>query len=645
MSQHPARTRPLPLVLRLAGLWLIWCAWASACGWILSACGWLRPAGYALASPLLLAAALAWWKSCGSTAPLKIRICRRGHLRWLVPAFQLTALLTLIGALLHTPWSFDAVTYRLPRILYWLANHGWYWVGTIDGRLDYSGTGLEWQSIPLLLATGSDRWLFLLSFLPYLMAPGLTFLACRTIGVSRRHALLLMWLLPAAYCIGLQAGGLQNDGYSVAFCLAALAFAGRAISCENRIYFGFSLLAASLLTGAKVSNLPLMLPLGILIAFAAYRCKMLKWKWLPVLPATALVSFLPLAILAWSHTGDWTGDPHDQWGFRTKNPVAAVGANLILWANDALQPPVLVGASVFQRASQTINTTAAPLWKWFSQSHRMFHGVEFGDLVYEGGAGPGFGIGLFLIVSFMGGIAVCKAMPSHRLPLLSRLILGGTLLAWTVYLSKLGTDHSPRNAAPYYPLLLIAFCRLAPVRRFLNGRWAFHAVLVSALSILPVIVLTPARPLVPLRLLDGLAQAGPLAKPVAPIAHKYRVWEAMRDDMKSMRDHLPADVRVIGYAGGFRDTAYGLWKPLGIRTIEEIGITNVRTSARPAVPEYVVGTRRGVESRFAVPFEKWCADHRAVTVHSESRSLNLDADTAENRETWYLLKTHSTSEP
>ena len=193
------------------------------------------PTGIASAS----AANFLWWKHTraangGTRQCFTIRRPRTGS-GCLKACFLLVAALSLMAAVIHVPWSFDAVTYRLPRCLYWLAEGRWYWIGTIDGRLDYSSCGLEWQMIPLILLTKTDRFLFLLSYLPFLLLPGLFYLGGRALGFARKPVLIWMWLLPCAYCIALQCSGLQNDGYTASYTAACLAFGGIAIRRRSRV--------------------------------------------------------------------------------------------------------------------------------------------------------------------------------------------------------------------------------------------------------------------------------------------------------------------------------------------------------------------------------------------------------------------------
>ncbi len=629
-----------PLVLRLTGLWLIWGTWATADGWILSALGSLHGKGYLLTLPFLIGGGTLWWLHTSSTRPVWRRNFggrRKGKRRWLALAFKLLAVLSLASALLYIPWSFDAVTYRLPRCLYWLAEGRWYWIGTIDGRLDYSSCGLEWQMIPLLLLAKTDRVLFLLSYLPFLLLPGLTYVGGRALGLARRPLLLWMWLVPASYCIVLQSSGLQNDGYTTSYTVACLAFAGVAIRRRDPVACLFAGLAASLLTGAKLSNLPLMLPLGVLMVVAAARSGFCKRPVVAGLVVMVLVSFLPLAVLSHLHTGSWTGDPTDQWGFRTGNPVAALLANLLLAGNDLCHPPVMVGTAAVNGAIQQLELIAAPLMEWLKQSHRMFHGVGLGDMVYEGGAGPGFSIGCFLLGGTLLGWFVRKSGRVTAPSWWQTAVIGCGIFAWLVLLSQLGSGQSARNASPYIPLLLFGFSRIRPFQAFLHSPAAPPLALFAMLSVVPIIILTPARPLLPLGLLEKCQTVGGLSGTIAGIVKKYELWQSLRDDLKPMREHLPPGEAVIGYAGAFRDTSYGLWKPLGSRTVCELGLPCQGSGCGATIPDYVVVTDEGIRQRYGQSLDEWMKHQRKAIRFTFERSTRLEADGAGGLHPWYLL--------
>jgi hypothetical protein len=82
--------------------------------------------------------------------------------------------------------------------------------------------------MPLVALTHSDRWLWITSFICFLLLPGLFFRVFRIAGVRGRVAWTWMWLLPAGYGFILQAGSIANDLPAVVFGLAAVDFAVRA---------------------------------------------------------------------------------------------------------------------------------------------------------------------------------------------------------------------------------------------------------------------------------------------------------------------------------------------------------------------------------------------------------------------------------
>ena len=125
--------------------------------------------------------------------------------------------------------------------------------------------GIEWLSAPVLLFTHSTRGLFLINFLPFLLLPGLVFSVFTQLGVRARVAWHWMWLLPTGYNFILQAGGNANDTFPAVYALAAVDFGLRAWKSRRPADLWHSLLAAALLTGAKASNLPLLLPWAIVI--------------------------------------------------------------------------------------------------------------------------------------------------------------------------------------------------------------------------------------------------------------------------------------------------------------------------------------------------------------------------------------------
>src|SRR5438309_1055628 len=203
-----------------------------------------------------------------------LRTRRGGHGgrgRYLPACFAVLAVLVFVGGALYPPSNHTALTYRTPRVLQWLTHGHWFWIHTANYRMNDRACGIEWLSAPLLLFTKSDRALFLINFLPFLLLPGLVFSLFRRLGVRPKVAWQWMWLLPTGYTFLLQAGSTGNDTFPTIYALASLDFGCRAWASKRVSDLCHSLLAAALLTGAKASNLPLLLPFVILLVPLLFR--------------------------------------------------------------------------------------------------------------------------------------------------------------------------------------------------------------------------------------------------------------------------------------------------------------------------------------------------------------------------------------
>ncbi len=208
-------------------LWIWISVFAGLAGWTLSALGQLNRGGYAVG--LVLFALFILWqgKSLGfASGQIKINL-RRFH-RPLPFCFAALATLIFLGGIIYPPSNYTVLTYHMPRVLHWLAAGRWHWIHTPDSRMNYAGCDFEWLFAPVLLFTRSDRALFLLNFLPFLLLPGLIFSVFTRLGVRPRVAWPWMWILPTGYTFMLQAGSAGNDAVSAVFALAAIDFGCRA---------------------------------------------------------------------------------------------------------------------------------------------------------------------------------------------------------------------------------------------------------------------------------------------------------------------------------------------------------------------------------------------------------------------------------
>ena len=366
-------------------------------------------------------------------------------------AFFLLSILVLLGGLLYAPTNYTGLTYRVERVLQWLDHAQWWWIHTPNYRMNDRACGIEWLYAPLLLFTKSDRALFLVNFIPFLLLPGLIYGIFTRLGVSARVAWAWMWLLPTGYNFILQAGSIANDTFPTVFALASVHYALRAQTSRQVSDLWYSLLAAALLTGAKASNLPLLLPWAVLI-----------FPQLPLLlkknlPATmgicfiaAIVSFLPNAILNWHYCKDWTGAALEPSGLAMTHPLTGIWGNALLLVSGHVIPPLFPFAGWWNAHALEIlpQFLMAPMIANFEPG---FHWV--GELPTEDWTGIGVGLALLLAASFV--VAIFSRQSNARpLPVSTWLVLIAAWISLLAYCVKSGMVTPQRLIAPYYPLLI-----------------------------------------------------------------------------------------------------------------------------------------------------------------------------------------------
>ncbi|MCX7888079.1 MAG: hypothetical protein N3B01_12615, partial [Verrucomicrobiae bacterium] len=162
----------------MIGFWISLCALLQVAGWGLSAVGQLNAAGYAGVLGAAAVVAILFYRNRIAALRLSAlglrKLVRRFHRLWPLTFLLIAGLITL-GAMLHPPNNYDALSYRIPRVLNWLAENRWHWIHTQDARMNVRACGNEWLLAPLLALTGTDRWIFIINLISYLLIPSLLF--------------------------------------------------------------------------------------------------------------------------------------------------------------------------------------------------------------------------------------------------------------------------------------------------------------------------------------------------------------------------------------------------------------------------------------------------------------------------------------
>jgi hypothetical protein len=194
--------------------------------------------------------------------------------------------------------------------------------------------------------------------------------------------------------------------------------------------------------------------------------------------------------------------------------------------------------------------------------------------------------------------------------------------------------HVPRYGAPYYPLLCISILLLPRIVALERRKLAAVVSGAAILVVVPVILLTPARPVIPIERFARIFHRPALQS----IAAKYHFWAVLRDDLAPLRDQLPSGITRLGYAAGLRDTSYGLWKPFGSRVVVELGLPLGSKSKPQADVQYAVVSERGLQERYGMDLKTWLNFAGSRVVYEFRHNTDLEAHSDPHYESWYLVK-------
>jgi hypothetical protein len=596
--------------------WILFSTLCSCAGWVLSALHQLNVAGYAVT---LLAGLTAAWLLRKKWLPEGLRgwnprKVRQRFRRTFPLAFLALAVLAILGGAIHAPSNYDALAYRVPRILHWLAAGQWHWIHTDFQPVNTRACGIEWLSAPFIAFAKTDRWLFLINAASFCLLPGLVFSLFTRVGVRTRVAWHWMWLLPTGYCYLLQAGSIANDMFSTVYALAAIDFALRARQSRRASDVCLSILSAALLTGAKASNLPLLLPWAIVI-LSTWRV----WLARPLALAAIILpmlgaSFLPTVVLNTVYSGDWTG-------LAAEHRISAgpawlhLLANGIMYSLENVAPPVFPFASAWNRAADALTpaSLAVLLQRHFEPGAAHW---RLSEIQLEEGAGLGFGmttlLGLSVLAVILGRRGQDRLSATARGGLIARLACLTPWISLFYLMVKLNMTGAVRYLAAYYPLLAMGLllnpAQTGLVRRTWWRSWALFACGLAGL----LLVISPARPLWPSGwVFEHYGSRLRSSKLGTRALDAYETKSRRAEVFAPLIALLPADASVVGYAADdFPETS--LWKPFGSRRILHIKVTDSGAEMRQRGIKYVLLTTQHLKESWA----EWLQKNDARELHA-----------------------------
>ncbi len=549
--------------MRITTIWVIFSSWLTFGGLIISSIGQLNRIGNAFVLVIGISGALfIYFRIYGGLGFLKGVKWRRFKKPFAL-LYLICAAGALVGGTIHPPTNFDAYSYRIPRILHWLSTERWHWIGGADPRMDFSATGFEALMLPVFATFQSLRFAYLINFISYLLLPGLIFSVFSALGVKRSIAATWMWILPCASCFVMAAGSIGNDFSAVIYVLAALLFALRAIRYGRPMDVILAIFSAALMTGAKASNLPLLLPIASCMGVVFYQYPRLLLTASLAGSIAALVSFAPIAIANNHHTGDWAGDPESL--LKLKDPMIGIAGNALLLTAANLAPAVLPPA---ESINQWFNgkTTQAPL-KGIKEQFADFR-LTIPQMAAEEHSGLGLGI---ITALLLGLIASIKSLQLTKIFSLGGVVTIGFGVAMIVYMMKLGNCGAPRIIAPYYLGLIVFPLLLMRSSSVFRQTWFRWSTLIMISPIIPALIMNPARPLLPMTcIVEKIKSMGFNNNTLNRMGIVYSVYAQRSDAQQTVRRLLPATATSIGFAGTSDESEYSFWLPLGKRHVKDI---------------------------------------------------------------------------
>jgi hypothetical protein len=590
-------------------------------GWLLSACGQLNGRGYLLLGiPISLATVIVTLRegklqSRGKTARRLKLWCKRK--RWLPLIYFFTFALIVIGSALHEPNNFDGVSYREPKVLYWLDAQRWQWIASPYEAINYTLPNYEWLTVPFFLATREFHSTVVINWIAFLFLPSLLFTLMRAFGARGRAAFDWMWIFPSGYIIALEAGGIGNDVVGMVALLAALHFANRFVRDGKGGQLFDALLAAGFCTGVKLSNLPL--PVFVLIILLRGRVKLFAK---PKALAAGLV--LAVAISALIPILNNIRNVGTVFGSTTKldqidNVAAGWAGNGIITVTSALQPPVFPGAKKIMSAAE--QRLGENFLTWMREHYDKFT-MRLHEMPQEESGGLGLGVTAALMIA--AGVwlrARNKIAPGAPPGLLrwQRMTWWGWFgFAVLVIAAKLGTGLAfPRNMLPWIPLALApvaAFFGRAPLcSSFL---WRAGAPL-AALSVWPAISLNPSRPLVPPSMILSIVERMHLSAGMQEqMQVTYEIYGKRADAFADLRTDLPPGTKVLGLVSDGSEPTVSYWKPFFSRRCVYL-VTDAEMHAAPAKGvEYFIVADNSCLRYFGIHTDEFLAKYGAKEIKS-----------------------------
>jgi hypothetical protein len=586
-------------------IWIWFCAYLNCAGWVLSALHQLNAPAYAVVFASGLAGLWYWWRQTGGRLLPELNAARlRRRFRRAFPlAFLVLATLAFLGGALHAPANYDALAYRTPRVLHWLAEGQWHWIHSDFPRLNTRTAGFEWLTAPQFLFFHTDRLIFLLNVVSFLLLPGRVFGVLTRLGVRPRAAWHWMWLFPAGYGYVLEAGSILNDMFAGLMAMTAIEFALRAHGSRKASDLWVSVLAAALMTAVKAFNIVLLLP-WLIAVFPALKGLLRR----PLASAAVAVlvlfaSMAPTALLNYRQCGDWTGLKVEQATIGGGGKPQRFLANALNIPAHNLVPPVFP----FTKQWDHLVSRVIPSKLQENLQAHMELGlatVRLPDMQAEEFSGLGCGVSLLLLVLLVKKIRAREnplANPFH-VPVLVPL---GAWASLAFLMMQTGASGPARYLLPFYLLLAVPIMAGPVAGKVFDLRpWRWAAMGIFASSVL-LLILSPARPLWPATTILRQFKADESANPLVRRAwNVYATYGSRTEGFAPVIAALPPEANPLGFMS-FDEPEAALWKPFGSRRVLNFCHADTAADLKARGIRYALVSERYLDNHHRQTGDEW----------------------------------------
>jgi hypothetical protein len=279
-------------------------------------------------------------------------------------------------------------------------------------------------------------------------------------------------------------------------------------------------------------------------------------------------------------------------------------ANTLQIATGNLAPPICPFSGAAN--ARFARFQAGPIGQKIRGDYPRFD-LRWFELAAEDGAGIGLGIVLLGVVSLAASISSRRSRICNPAAPFGLVIGAFALLAAAAFGAKMGSEAAPRLFAAYYPFLLLPLLLLRGSEGLSRRRWWRVLACLCAASIVPTLILTPARPLWPAQtVMARLLEQHPNSAFLQRSKLVYNVFATRHDHLAPVKKYIPAGVRTVGFVPTGNDLEGSLWRPFGARRVVEVlQPTRSDPAIRQLSGSVVISSPRGLYEHFQMTAEEF----------------------------------------